>query len=100
MVVKDKRGRRRYIAFTVCAETTTSKGQLLYKLRERSSQMGIDEPRLVQFDGEKGIIRCPHVLKDEMIEMMNSLNGEMEIRTLATSGTLKSLRDRYFQDPP
>lgn len=99
MVVKDKRGRRRYIAFSLTQGGPITKSGLISMLRESCRERGIVEPRLIQFDGEKGIVRCPHTLKDETIEVLCSVGGGeggIEIRTISTSGTLKKLRDEHF----
>jgi RNase P/RNase MRP subunit POP5 len=47
MVVKDKRGRRRYIVFLVRAKYPISKGKLITLMRERFEEAGLEMPRLI-----------------------------------------------------
>ena len=99
MVVKDKRGRRRYIAFALSQGGPITKSGLVTLLREASREREIEEPRVIQFDGVKGIVRCSHLLKDETLDILGSLGGRsdgIEVRTLSTSGTLRKLREQYF----
>ncbi len=49
MVVKEKRGRRRYIAFR--AERELSDEELLAILNATLSPRGIKVPKIIQFDG-------------------------------------------------
>ena len=97
MVVKEKRGRRRYIAFAVSPPVPRAR---LKALLERSAaEVGVGKPKLIQFDGRKGIVRCGHLDKDGMVEALQRAGGEeMEITTLRTSGTLRKLRQRYFEE--
>lgn len=58
--------------------------------------------KIIQFDGVKGIARC--FLKDlgPLKELINTAGGGAMLRTVSTSGTLKTLRERYFggERPP
>lgn len=100
-MVKDKRGRRRYIAFSLTQGGPVTKSGLISMLREASRERGIGEPRVMQFDGGRGIVRCAHTFKDETIEILKVLGegrGDFQIMTLSTSGTLKKLREKYFKN--
>jgi RNase P/RNase MRP subunit POP5 len=59
--------------------------------------MGIS---LIRFDGEKGIIRCNHIEKDETIKLLKSIKNislqEVNIETLGTSGTIKALTRKHM----
>lgn len=93
MVVKDRRGRRRYIIFRVEGEDIDRRC-LLHLLRHTFPRA--EEIKLIQFDGKLGIVRCPHLRQQEVIERLNSIaNGGVKITALRSSGTLKSLRERY-----
>jgi len=55
---------------------------------------------LTRFDGEKGIVRCNHIEKENTIKLLKSINkiysNEVEIKTLGTSGTIKSLMKKHM----
>lgn len=59
-------------------------------------KMGI---RLISFNGEKGIIKCNHNEKENTIKLLNSIKkislNEIEIKTIGTSGTIKTLIKKY-----
>jgi len=56
--------------------------------------------RLIWFDGEKGILRCSHLEKENTIKLLRSIksvsSGKVEIETLGTSGTIKSLVTKHM----
>ena len=88
MTVKSKRGRRRYIAFTVSPSLRRS--ALIEALTER---MGADAPRVIQCSEGWCIIRCPPNMCARSISMMSEIDPQAV--SLRTSGTLISLRQRY-----
>jgi len=94
MVVKEKRGRRRYVAFEVTSEELLDAEALLSAMRSLSQ--GRKAPKLVQFDGHVGIIRCDlrelAWAKELLVDAGARLGSS--IRTMSTSGTLLALRDR------
>ena len=95
MVVKEKRGRRRYIAFR--AESRLSDSELLASLNAIMSPKGIKVPKVIQFDGRMGILRCSPADKEKVVAALaegSDLRGSIE--TLSTSGTLLTLREKYF----
>ena len=55
---------------------------------------------LIRFDGEKGIIRCKHTEKDNMINLLTSIKQvssiNVSVKTLGTSGTIKSLIKKHM----
>jgi len=55
---------------------------------------------LTRFDGEQGIVRCKHTEKDRAIQLLTSINiiasQKVEIETLGTSGTIKSLVKKHM----
>ena len=92
MVVKDKRGRRRYVAFetsdVVDAETVSR------EIISSAVKLGVRPPKLIQFEGRRGIVRS---LQPELLATLELINAAaLPMRTLRTSGTLKTLRERYF----
>ncbi len=97
MVVKEKRGRRRYIAFT--SDEKVSNEDLVSALNSAFGERGMKTPKIIQFDGRKGIVRTSDVDKAKSIEILNSISGRpFSLSTLRTSGTLRTLRERYFTE--
>ncbi|HNU35085.1 MAG TPA: hypothetical protein PKJ15_00665 [Methanomassiliicoccales archaeon] len=98
MVVKEKRGRRRYIAFR--AERKLSDEELLAFLNATLSPCGIKVPKIIQFDGRMGILRCSPVDKEKVVAALAERSDPRGgIETLSTSGTLLTLREKYFPKP-
>jgi RNase P/RNase MRP subunit POP5 len=93
MVVKQKRGRRRYVAFIV--EPPISYEALLADLRSIGDRLGVKTPKVIQFDGSFGIIRTSPVEKEAIIGLLNGEGEGFAVRSLATSGTLRTLRERF-----
>ena len=86
MVVKEKRGRRRYIAFTVSAAHT--KDSLVRSLREFPGA-----PYVIQCSEGWAIVRCSPEETDASVSAM--LLADPSSVSLRTSGTLAALRGRY-----
>jgi RNase P/RNase MRP subunit POP5 len=104
MVVKDRRGRRRYIAFRVVSESRVSIDDLFRTLGDVSDRSGTRAPKLIEFDGTIGIVRCSNIEKERTLEMLGRLDSiaqkEAKVELLRTSGTLKTLRERYAPRKP
>ena len=88
MVVKSKRGRRRYIAFTVSEGLT--KESLAGKL---AAFAGENPPKVIQCAEGWCILRCSPQERNRTIELMSA--ADPESKSLRTSGTLITLRRRY-----
>ena len=60
-------------------------------------EMGIN---LIRFDGEKGILRCNHIEKENAIDLIKSIKKvrgqEVNFCTVGTSGTIKSLVKKHM----
>ncbi len=95
MVVKERRGRRRYIAFRTDREVSDE--ELLAELTAVANSLGIRPPKLIQFDGRIGIFRCR---PEEKERVQNALaerpKDRFALSTLSTSGTLRTLREKYI----
>ena len=69
------------------------------KFNKSGREMGLN---LVRFNGKQGILRCNHIEKEKVINLLNSLNTilsrEIKIETLGTSGTIKSLVKKHMKD--
>ena len=87
MIIKSKRGRRRYIAFST--EMSTYE-EMMHSLGSALRGAGIDSFKLIQYDGSKGIVR---VRREEALGLPTE---GLKITTLAASGTLRTLRERFF----
>ena len=92
MVVKSKRGRRRYLAIQVRAEGGLTDEALLSALNSSLSKAGVRSFKVIQFDGQSGIIRVGQPDQRKAVEAING-QGEGPLRTVRTSGTLRSLRE-------
>jgi len=55
---------------------------------------------LIRFDGRKGIVKCNHIDKDKTINLLTSIDNinshKIKIKTLGTSGTIKSLIRKHM----
>lgn len=95
MVVKSKRGRRRYIAFRVRDGGALSDEGLLSALNPAFLAAGMKPPKVMQFNGSGGIIRVGGEEQGRAVDLINA-GGRGKLETLKASGTLRTLRERYF----
>ena len=55
---------------------------------------------LIRFDGEKGIVKCNHIEKENTIKLLKSIkkisSHRVNIETLGTSGTIKALITKHM----
>ena len=88
MVVKQNRGRKRYILFT----HSVSKNQINRFLNDHCKELN-DKIRLklMKYDSKRGIVRVDHNFAKQAREILNRNGTEMKIQTVRTSGTLKGL---------
>ena len=72
-------------------------GQCNHVFHKDCSKMGI---RLIQFNGKAGIIRCNHTEKENAIRLLQSIkkiaSKKLEVTTIATSGTIRSLIKKHM----
>ncbi len=102
MAVKDKIGRRRYIAFEITAPRVIQKSEIIKLIRTSFGNLAADiNPWIVKYKRNKGLLRCAHTKKEAAIKLLTSIkdiNGlEIEIKTLGTSGTIKCATRKYFR---
>lgn len=87
--------RPRYVAFRVDAEKPVDFDDVVAALRERD-----DEAWLVDFDGEEGVVRCPHTRRDATVELLVGLDeiggAGVDVETLGTSGTVRACRRKFL----
>lgn len=88
MVVKSKRGRRRYIAFSVSPELR--KEALIRAMRQVDQD---SPPYIIQLGGGRAIIRCPPDKREETVAAVSRVDPSSA--SLITSGTLRTIREIY-----
>ncbi|HWG90688.1 MAG TPA: Rpp14/Pop5 family protein [Candidatus Thermoplasmatota archaeon] len=108
MVVKDRVGRPRYVAFRVEAPVAPTRGEMVAALRglaaarygkDAADRMGL---RLILYDGREGAVRVLHTHRDAAVAILEGITwaGKREnptrVTPLGTSGTLRAARDRYL----
>lgn len=101
------RKRHRYIGFIITAQTGVQidreelKKALRYYCKKKFGQhwreVGL---KLTRYNGKEGIVHCYHLYKDQVIYLLNSIkkifDKNVEITTVGTSGTIKSLNRKFF----
>ena len=100
------KGRRyRYIFFRVSPSISDQELEQVVKLmrfdaRNEQSVVFPQRIRLMQKDGLWGIVRCAHCDKPYVLSKLNSevfvvREKKVRMETIASSGTIRSLRTRY-----
>ena len=90
MVVKQIRGRKRYILFT--HDSNVSRKQINNFFNSYFKELkGKINSKLVKYNSNNGIVRVDHKLTEQARKIMNHEGSEMGIETVRTSGTLKGL---------
>ncbi len=88
MVVKEKRGRYRYIIF----RGEGIKKREIYNLM-KSSGMKL---KMAFYQGNYFIIKCRHLDKENVLDYFNT-RGKGKLKSIKTSGTIKKLK-RYINN--
>jgi len=98
----------RYIGFEVNSSENTleiDKSDFIFEMKQiclklfnkNYHEFGI---YLVRFDGKKGIVKCKHTEKENIIKLLKSIKKissfDVDINTLGTSGTIKSLIKKHL----
>lgn len=100
---KVARGKWRYIAFSVEADGPISRRDLVGALLDagRGSPIG-DSFRLTVFERDIGILKVPHIRKDDAITLIRSVSTvrgvPCKLEPLKTSGTIRKLKKQYLVD--
>ncbi|MFQ5837208.1 MAG: Rpp14/Pop5 family protein [Thermoplasmata archaeon] len=99
--MKDRVGRHRYVVFQVEGGENLETGEMIQALQEASTSLAQDaRPWLVLFRRGQGIVRCSHIHKEEVIQLLQSIREaggrEVRIRTLGTSGTVRRAMKKYM----
>lgn len=99
---QNRKKRHRYIGFVVLKPDSeidreriknTLKFYCKKHFGDKCRDVGL---RLTRFNGKEGIVHCYHIYKDDVINLLSSIKGDIEIRTVGTSGTIKSLNRKFF----
>ena len=108
VIIKEGK-RRRYIGFQIFfkdAQDSLSKQDVITALRKKCQELydvDVKAKRifLVKFEGDTGIVRCKHIEKENTIELLKNIKEiktiDVEIKTLGTSGTIKSLEKKHLK---
>tara|TARA_B100000029_G_scaffold279299_2_gene273551 strand:- start:976 stop:1251 length:276 start_codon:yes stop_codon:yes gene_type:complete len=89
MVVKENRGRKRYILFSHSGDNLKKEIDKFIK-NEINALGGKIKSKLIKFDSKRGIILIDHKLLIKVRDIMNE-NEDLKLKTIRTSGTLKAL---------
>jgi RNase P/RNase MRP subunit POP5 len=100
MADKARRERWRYIAFTIEGGGPFARNDFLGSFLQATKGSALHEAfRITVFEGDFGIIKVRHTLKDDAIEALSALDSvrgrACRIATLKTSGTIKTLKQKY-----
>lgn len=101
MVVKDRIGRRRYIAFEIISDKIVPRNEVVKMIRkEFAHRYRSVKPWLTRYNNNQGLLRCLHTGKNEAIRILNSVKQigkiNVEIKTTGTSGTIKAAVRKYL----
>ncbi|MCL2318131.1 MAG: hypothetical protein FWC44_03660 [Methanomassiliicoccaceae archaeon] len=93
MVVKSKRGRRRYIVFEI--SPNLRRDALISSL---VSVKGENPPHLIQMDHGKAVVRCTPQNREDAVNAVS--RADPKAVSLVTSGTLRKIRELYPELKP
>jgi len=92
--------RWRYIAFKIEGAAKVARNDFLGALISASKGTPLANSfRITVFEGDFGILKVPHKLKDGAIEVLQSVDSvrgaACKVVTLKTSGTIRTLKEKY-----
>ncbi len=100
-MVKADRGRRRYVAVETLDGLAASQEDYVQSIMLEAGRRGLRTTKLIQSIGPRGIVRCNEPELERLIDLINGTSARPAVRsfhTLRTSGTLRTLRERYFPE--
>ncbi len=100
MPAKDRSIRWRYVAFSITGEARPARNEFLGALMRAARETNLqDSFRITVYEGDFGILKVPHRFKEDAIAALNSVDDiegvSVKVKTLMTSGTIKTLKERY-----
>jgi len=108
-IIKEGR-RQRYIGFRIVSSTKKSpieRSEMISEMRQQCKHLFDTDCKalgiyLTRFDGKQGVVKCNHIEKERTIELLTSFSKiashEIEIETVGTSGTIKSLVKKHMNN--
>lgn len=103
--------RVRYIGFRLEADVPVSRNAFIDAIRDTGRAVNPEgfeaaNPWLTRYDGKLGILRCHHTHVDEARALLGAIatvqgpDGavDVQVTTLATSGTIRTLTDKALRD--
>jgi len=96
--VQRPKRRDRYIAFEVEDPRRVREVSVAFHVAVASWPKE-ERPSLVFIEGRRGLVRCGHLRKDEVVGLLNGLRAgspPAAVRTVGASGTIRAARTRYF----
>lgn len=103
MAVKEKIGRKRYIAFEVVEDRNgLTRGKLSRAIGAASEEsLRAAQIDVILIEGGRGIVRTDHRHSEALKALLRSFVSEQngfELRPLRTSGTIRKLKRKYFSE--
>ncbi len=100
--MKDRVGRKRYIAFRIEGGKDLQTGEVTRALREASHHLPKEaRPWLVHLRSGVGIVGVSHLHKDTAIPLLQSIKAvgdrDVKVHTLGTSGTIRQAIRKYLE---
>ena len=94
------RARWRYIAFRIEGGAKVARNDFLGALMSASRGTPLANSfRITVFEGDFGILKVPHTLKDDAITVLRSIDdvkgADRKVVPLKTSGTIRTLKEKY-----
>jgi len=92
--------RWRYIAFKIEGGAKVARNDFLGAMIAASRSTPLANSfRITVFEGDFGILKVPHMLKDDAIKVLNSVDSvkgvACKVVSLKTSGTIRTLKEKY-----
>ncbi len=92
--------RWRYIAFKISSGTKVARNDFLGAMIAASKSTPLANSfRITVFEGDFGILKVPHILKEDAIKVLNSIDSikgtSCKVESLKTSGTIRTLKEKY-----
>jgi RNase P/RNase MRP subunit POP5 len=100
-MVKADRGRRRYVVVETTDGRPASQEEFVQAVMLEAGRQGLRTVKLIQSNGPRGIVRCNQPEVEALIGLVNDTPSRPSVRpfrTVLTSGTLRTLRERFFHD--
>jgi RNase P/RNase MRP subunit POP5 len=100
-MIKSDRGRRRYVVVETVDGRPANQEEFVQSVMLEAGRRGLRTAKLIQSHGSRGIVRCNQPEVEALISLVNDTISRPSVRTfrtVLTSGTLRTLRERYFPD--